>query len=33
MVGQLSAESPAQEKSVSKAEEACRVSGRDEGEL
>ena len=33
MVGQLSGESPAQEKSVSKAEEACRVSGRDEGEL
>ena len=33
MVGQLSGESPDQEKSVSKADEACRVSGRDEGEL
>lgn len=33
MVGQFSGKSPDQEKSVSKADEACRVSCRDEGEL
>lgn len=33
MVGQFSGKSPEQEESVSKADGACRVSGRDEGEL